>query len=144
MNLFFFPGKGWTRNRGGPARSRHTQEVSLAELSLRLNKAAYAAGLRRWHTDPVDPDFTLRLAWKCAQMFSLLCVNFANADRRMQTESLDLTDMQPEWWASNFYGDGKMNNMNQRAGDPWDPPTQSISFARNSTSNTRLQGNPVW
>ena len=47
---------------------------------------------------------------------------------------------QPEWWASNFYGDGKMNNYNQRAGDLWDPPTQTVSFARNSTSNTRLQG----
>ena len=56
----------------------------------------------------------------------------------------DQTDMQPEWWASNFYGDGKMNNYNQRAGDLWDPPTQTVKFARNSTSNTRLQGSPVW
>ena len=56
----------------------------------------------------------------------------------------DETDMQPEWWASNFYGDGKMNNYNQRAGDLWDPPTQTVKFARNSTSNTRLQGSPVW
>eukprot|EP00293_Proteomonas_sulcata_P012762 CAMPEP_0184316742 /NCGR_PEP_ID=MMETSP1049-20130417/92203_1 /TAXON_ID=77928 /ORGANISM="Proteomonas sulcata, Strain CCMP704" /LENGTH=73 /DNA_ID=CAMNT_0026635863 /DNA_START=312 /DNA_END=533 /DNA_ORIENTATION=- len=63
---------------------------------------------------------------------------------RREVESLDFTDMQPEWWAQNFYGDGKMNNMNQRAGDLWDPPTQSIRFARNSTVNTRLQGNPVW
>jgi hypothetical protein len=47
---------------------------------------------------------------------------------------------QPEWWASNFYGDGKMNNYNMRAGDLYDPPTQTVSFARNSTSNTRLQG----
>ena len=56
----------------------------------------------------------------------------------------DETDMQPEWWASNFYGDGKMNNYNMRAGDLYDPPTQTVTFARNSTSNTRLQGNPVW
>jgi len=74
-------------------------------------------------------------------MFSLLSMSFADADRRPQTmSSLDLTDMQPEWWASNFYGDGKMNNYNMRAGDLFDPPTQTISFARNSTSNTRLQG----
>jgi hypothetical protein len=33
-----------------------------------------------------------------------------------------------------------MNNYNQRAGDLWDPPTQTVKFARNSTSNTRLQG----
>ncbi len=52
--------------------------------------------------------------------------------------------LQPEWWASNFYGSGKMNNYNMRAGDLFDPPTQTVSFARNSTSNTRLQGNPVW
>ena len=48
------------------------------------------------------------------------------------------TDMQPEWWASNFYG---TNNYNQRGENP---PTQTVNFARNSTSNTRLQGNPVW
>ena len=41
--------------------------------------------------------------------------------------------MQPEWWASNFYGDGKMNNNNQRAGDLYDPPTQTVKFVRNST-----------
>eukprot|EP00960_Hanusia_phi_P028601 747500-Hanusia_phi.AAC.5 len=55
-------------------------------------------------------------------------------------EALDLTDMQPESWASNFYGDGKMNNYNMRACDLWDPCTSTITFARNSTKNTRLQG----
>ena len=33
-----------------------------------------------------------------------------------------------------------MNNNNQRAGDLWNPPTQSVKFARNSTEQSRLQG----
>jgi hypothetical protein len=73
-------------------------------------------------------------------MFSVL-LHF-NPDRHI--EKLDATDMQPEWWAQNFSGPGVMNNNNMRAGDLWDPPTQSIKFARNSTSNSRNQGNPVW
>eukprot|EP00285_Hemiselmis_virescens_P011540 CAMPEP_0173389608 /NCGR_PEP_ID=MMETSP1356-20130122/12722_1 /TAXON_ID=77927 ORGANISM="Hemiselmis virescens, Strain PCC157" /NCGR_SAMPLE_ID=MMETSP1356 /ASSEMBLY_ACC=CAM_ASM_000847 /LENGTH=73 /DNA_ID=CAMNT_0014346817 /DNA_START=20 /DNA_END=241 /DNA_ORIENTATION=- len=57
---------------------------------------------------------------------------------------LDLTDMQPEWWSSNFAGPGTMNNNNMRAGDLWNPPTQSITFTSNSSDQDRRQGNPVW
>lgn len=36
-----------------------------------------------------------------------------------------------------------MNNNNTRSGDLWNPPTQSIRFASNSTSNSRNQGAPL-
>ena len=30
-----------------------------------------------------------------------------------------LVTLQPEWWSSNFAGEGVMNNYNRRAGDLW-------------------------
>ena len=73
-------------------------------------------------------------------MFSTL----AHFSTTPAVQVLDLTDMQPEWWASNFSGPGTMNNNNMRAGDLWNPPTQSVRFARNSSEQTRLQGKPFF
>eukprot|EP00961_Rhodomonas_salina_P123992 1671024-Rhodomonas_salina.1 len=71
-------------------------------------------------------------------------LTWRNVDRSAPAVEMARADVvvQPEWWAQNFYGKGEMNNNNMRAGDLWDPPTQSIRFASNSTSNTRLQGTP--
>jgi hypothetical protein len=108
-----------SRRRSAPGRSNKSSETCPACDSARSTSCGRVAGTA------VQALYSLPL---CA----------------LYVDALTYMALQPEWWASNFYGSGKMNNYNMRAGDLFDPPTQTVSFARNSTSNTRLQGNPVW